>query len=122
MDLAPAAHADLPTSEQVDAARFLRGFFEAIARRAWPVVAVSVHATASLFVNDPDTDGFSMLPWERVAMPFKEWMERSFTASKFAFVADTLALQVIGESVIVTRRTGGPRVMVLTFEGGRWQI
>jgi hypothetical protein len=49
-------------------------------------------------------------------------MERSLSAQKFAYVPDTLALQVTGDSVIVTRRSGGPRVMVLTFEDGRWQI
>ena len=110
------------TAEQVDAARFLRGFFEAIARRDWPTIAVSVHADASIFVLDLETDDYSMLPWERVAGPFKEWVERSVTAKKFAFLPDKLALQVVGENVIVTQPGGGPRIMVLTFEGERWQI
>jgi hypothetical protein len=112
----------LLSSDQVDAARFLRSFFDAIARRDWPTVAISVHATASFFTDDPTTNGFSMLAWDRVAGAFKEWMERSVIARKYAFVADKLALEVIGQSVIVTMRGGGPRVMVLTFEGGRWQI
>ena len=49
-------------------------------------------------------------------------MERSVIAQKFAYVPDTLALQVTGQNVIVTPQAGGPRVMVLTFEDGRWQI
>jgi hypothetical protein len=112
----------LLSSDQVDAARFLRLFFEAIARRDWPTVAISFHAEASLFTADPDMDGFAILEWEQVAPPFQEWMERSLTAPKFAFVPDTLALQITGNDVIVTHRSGGPRLMVLTFEGGRWQI
>jgi len=112
----------LLSSDQIDAARFLRTFFEAIARRDWPAVAVSVHANASFFTVDPATDAFSVLPWARVAEAFKEWMERSLSARKFAFVPDSLALQVIGHNVIVTRQSGGPRVMVLNFEDGRWQI
>ena len=120
----PATHADpvLLSSDQVDAARFLRSFFDAIARRDWPAVAVSVHATASLFTADAKTDEFSILPWNVVASAFKAWMERSVTAAKFSFVPDTLALQVLGDNVIVTQRSGGPRLMVLTFEDGRWQI
>src|SRR5215212_2029435 len=122
MSLATDTDIALLSSDQVDAARFLRGFFDAVARRDWPTVAISVHATASLFTVDPNTDGFSILPWDRVAPAFREWIERSVTAQRFAFVADTLALQVLGHNVIVTRRSGGPRLMVLTFEGGRWQI
>jgi len=122
MDPAAPTDAALLSSDQVDAARFLRSFFEAVARRDWPTVAVSVHATASLFTIDPDTDGFAMLPWNEVAPAFREWMERSVIARKFAFMPDTLALQVTGQNVIVTRRGGGPRLMVLTFEEGRWQI
>jgi hypothetical protein len=112
----------LLSSDQVDAARFLRSVFEAISRRDWPAVAISVHANATLFTVDPSTDEFSMLPWESVAAAFKEWMDRSLSARKFSFVPDTLALQVMGHNVIVTRRSGGPRLMVLTFEEGRWQI
>jgi hypothetical protein len=120
----PALQTDLalPSSEQVDAARFLRSFFEAIARRDWPTVAISVHADASLFTLDPTTDGYSILPWERVAAAFREWVERSLSARKFAHVPDTLALQILGQNVIVTRQSGGPRLMVLTFEEGRWQV
>jgi hypothetical protein len=120
----PAASTDIAllSSDQIDAARFLRSFFEAIARRDWPTVAVSVHANASLFTQDPSTDRFSVLPWVRVAGAFHEWVERSLSARKFSFVPDTLALQVIGQTVFVTRRSGGPRVMVLNFEDGRWQI
>jgi len=120
----PAIQTDLAllSSEQVDAARFLRNFFEAIARRDWPTVAISVHADASLFTLDPSTDGYSILPWSRVAGAFREWMERSVVAQKFAYVPDTLALQVTGQNVIVTPQAGGPCVMVLTFEDGRWQI
>ena len=122
MDPATATDVALLSSDQVDAARFLRSFFEAIARRDWPAVAVSVHATASLFTADPASDEFSILPWEQVAPAFHEWMERSVIARKFAFVPDTLALQITGQNVIVTPRAGGPRLMVLTFENGRWQI
>jgi hypothetical protein len=120
--LAPPTDIAFQSSDQVDAARFLRSFFEAIARRDWPTVAVSVHANASLFTQDPTTDRFSVLPWERVAEAFHEWMERSLSARKFAFVPDTLALQVSGQTVMVTPRSGGPRVMVLNLEDGRWQI
>jgi len=122
MDPATPTDIALLSSDQVDAARFLRNFFEAIARRDWPAVAVSIHSTASLFTVDPNTDGFAILPWDQVAAAFREWMERSLSARKFAFLPDTLALQVVGQSVIVTRRSGGPRLMVLTFENGRWQI
>ena len=122
--MGPAVQTDIAllSSDQVDAARFLRSFFEAIARRDWPAVAVSVHADASLFTLDPSTDGYSILPWERVAAAFHEWMDRSLVASKFAYVPDTLALEITGQNVIVTPQAGGPRVMVLTFEDGRWQI
>src|SRR5438876_7305003 len=93
-EMDPAAPTDIAllSSDQVDAARFLRSFFDAIARRDWPAVAVSVHATASLFTLDPKTDEFAVLPWDRVAEAFREWMERSLSARKFAFVPDTLAL------------------------------
>src|SRR3954470_19011373 len=91
-------------SEQVDAARFLRSFFEAVARRDWPTVAVSIHATASLFTVDPAVDGFLMMPWDRVAPAFREWMERSLTARKFSLVPDTLAVQITRQSAIVTPR------------------
>src|SRR6476646_2054399 len=101
MDPAMPTDVALLSSDQVDAARFLRNFFEAIARRDWPAVAVSIHSTASLFTVDPNTDGFSILAWDEVAGAFREWMERSLSARKFAFVADTLALQVVGQSVIV---------------------
>ena len=76
--MGPAVQTDIAllSSDQVDAARFLRSFFEAIARRDWPAVAVSVHADASLFTLDPSTDGYSILPWERVAASFHEWMDR----------------------------------------------
>jgi hypothetical protein len=106
----------------VDAARFLRSFFDAIARRDWPAVSISVHATASMFTVDPSTDGFAIMPWDDVAPAFREWIERSVIARKFAYVPDTLALQIAGNNVIVTPRSGGPRVMVLTFEDGRWQV
>ena len=123
-EVGPTAETDiaLRSSDQIDAARFLRSFFEAIARRDWPAVAVSVHADASLFTVDPATDAFSVLPWPRVAEAFKEWMERSLSARKYAFIPDSLALQITGPNVIVTPQAGGPRVMVLNFEDGRWQI
>src|SRR3954469_19799089 len=108
MDVATQTDIALLSSDQVDAARFLRSFFEAIARRDWPTVAISVHANASLFTLDPTTDGYSILPWERVAAAFREWVERSLSAGKFAHVPDTLALQILGQNVIVTRQSGGP--------------
>src|SRR3954469_12653241 len=122
--MGPTAPTDvaLMSSDYVDAARFLRSFFEAIARRDWPSVAISVHPNASLFTQDPTTDEFTVLPWARVAEAFRDWMERSLNAQKFAFTPDRLALQMAGENVIVTQQSVGPRVMVLTFEDGRWQI
>jgi hypothetical protein len=122
MSFAPETDAALQSSDQIDAARFLRTLFEAIARRDWPTVAISVHAEASLVTVDLETDEIAVLPWDEVAPAFHEWVERSVTAPKFAFLPEKLALEVVGQQVNVTSRFGGPRLMVLAFEGGRWQV
>jgi hypothetical protein len=122
MSLASETDPTLLSSDQIDAARFLRTLFEAIARRDWPTVAISVSAAASMVTVDLETDEIAVLPWDEVAPAFHEWVERSVAATKFAFLPDKLALEVADGRMIVTSHNGGPRLMVLAFEGGRWQV
>ena len=113
-------------TQRTDVVEFLRSFFEAIARRDWPAVAISFHKDASLFAMDPHSNMPEVLRWDAAAKPFREWLETSAGVRRFGNLVEELELSVTDKTAFVTlpatKRQPGARVMVLTLEDDRWQI
>ena len=129
-DRFPAVVMDEPLpfqQQRADAIAFLQSFFEAIARRDWPAIAVSLHSDATMFVLGRESKLPSVLRWDAAAAPFKEWLEKSVGVRRFRMLAEEMELAVTEKAALVSLpsrnpRETGERVMVLTYSDDRWQV